>query len=172
MKLRIIKVTPKHFIQLLQGKKSFSNLPDDLELLDIKVDMFTRQVSILVASDNFEDVPETSPIPELELITAIETKTPEPSIAVKPEVEIQPKPLIATLTPQQPSPSKWAAKMENEFSPDQRKLLSFSVKDDVVIVKPVTFLKAEWDDINDTVRSLGGKWVKGEIISYWEIPLE
>jgi hypothetical protein len=40
------------------------------------------------------------------------------------------------------------------------------------VVKPVQFLKAEWDDINDVVRGLGGKWVKGDIISYWEIPLE
>ena len=39
------------------------------------------------------------------------------------------------------------------------------------MVKPVMFLKAEWEDINEVVRSLGGKWVKGDIISYWEIPL-
>jgi hypothetical protein len=62
--------------------------------------------------------------------------------------------------------------MENEFSPDQRKFLSFTVKGDVVLVKPVTFLKAEWEDINEVVRSLGGKWVKGDILSYWEIPLQ
>ena len=62
--------------------------------------------------------------------------------------------------------------MENEFSPDQRKVLSFTVKGDYVIVKPIQFLKAEWDDINEVVRSLGGKWVKGDIISYWEIPLQ
>jgi hypothetical protein len=61
--------------------------------------------------------------------------------------------------------------MENEFSPEQQKLLSFTTKGDCVVVKPVSFLKAEWDDINETVRSLGGKWVKGDIISYWEIPL-
>jgi hypothetical protein len=32
-------------------------------------------------------------------------------------------------------------------------------------------LKDEWDDINDTVRSLGGRWVKGETESYWLIPI-
>jgi len=62
--------------------------------------------------------------------------------------------------------------MENEFTPDQRKLLSFTVKEDAVVVKPVVFLKAEWDDINDVVRGIGGRWVKGDIISYWEIPLQ
>jgi len=40
-----------------------------------------------------------------------------------------------------------------------------------VIVKPTLFLKEEWNDINDVVKSLGGKWVKGDIINYWEIPL-
>jgi hypothetical protein len=40
------------------------------------------------------------------------------------------------------------------------------------VVKPVQFLKAEWEDINEVVRSLGGKWVKGDIISYWEIPAQ
>jgi hypothetical protein len=32
-------------------------------------------------------------------------------------------------------------------------------------------LKAEWNEINDVVKSLGGKWVKGDIVSYWAIPL-
>ena len=61
--------------------------------------------------------------------------------------------------------------MEEEFSAEQRKLLSFSVDGNFLVVKPVKFLKAEWDDINEVVRSLGGRWVKGDIISYWEVPL-
>ena len=62
--------------------------------------------------------------------------------------------------------------MEEEFSQEQRKLLSFTVDKEYLVVKPVKFLKAEWDDINEVVRSLGGRWVKGAIISYWEIPLQ
>ncbi len=42
----------------------------------------------------------------------------------------------------------------------------------VWLLSLLMFLKAEWDDINEVVRSLGGKWVKGDIISYWEIPLQ
>ena len=57
-------------------------------------------------------------------------------------------------------------------SPDQRKLLSFKVEGEFVIVKPVQFLKEEWEDINEVVRSCGGRWVKGDIISYWEIPAQ
>ena len=85
---------------------------------------------------------------------------------------MQPEPKSNVAKLPQPQPSRMASKMENEFSPEQRKLLSFTAKEDCVVVKPVMFLKAEWDDINEVVRSLGGKWVKGDIISYWEIPLQ
>ena len=43
---------------------------------------------------------------------------------------------------------------------------------DFVIVKPIQYLKAEWNELNEVVRSLGGRWVKGDIISYWEIPVQ
>ncbi len=194
MKLRILKLTPEQLVGLLQGKAvSFaSKLPSDLEVLDAKVDLFTKQVCLVVRSDSFEDVLESAPIPEL-------TPTTQPQIAAaalpvqsesKPApAPARPAPKMVISTPKmEPKPevtvsaaiaksltppaSRYAAKMENEFSPDQRKLLSFTVKTDCVVVKPVSFLKAEWDDINEVVRSLGGRWVKGDIISYWEIPLQ
>lgn len=171
MKLRIIKLTPESLLSILQGKTNSlaQNLPDDTEILDAKMDLISRQVSIVIRSDTFSDAAESIPIPELS------TPTVEPNIAHKTPISQQEaftesKPLIPKTT--QPPLSRYAEKMENEFSPDQRKLLNFTVKDDYVIVKPVTFLKAEWDDINDVVRSLGGRWVKGDIISYWEIPLQ
>jgi len=181
MKLRTIKLSLEQFTNLLQGKPSpfAGNLPSDFEVLDAKVDLFSRQVSLVVRSDSFEDAAETLPIPELTVPIKSEQKpaaAPKqvlsaPRVEPKPEpAPPQTKPLIPT--PTQPPLSRYAAKMENEFSPDQRKLLSFTVKEDVVVVKPVTFLKAEWDDINDVVRGLGGRWVKGDIISYWEIPLQ
>jgi hypothetical protein len=171
MKIRTMKLTPEFLIQLLQGQASafISNLPSDAELLDIKVDLFTKQVFAVVRSDSFEDVAENLPIPEFTLTTTSETKSAgNPTASIRHVA--QPEPIQAQ--PTQPQLNRYAAKMENEFSPEQRKLLSFTVKEDVVVVKPVTFLKAEWEDINDVVRSLGGKWVKGDIISYWEIPLE
>jgi hypothetical protein len=61
--------------------------------------------------------------------------------------------------------------VEKEFSPEQREMLSFSVEGDYVIAKPTQFLKEEWNEINDVVKSIGGRWVKGDIISYWEIPI-
>ncbi len=180
MKSRIIKLTLEQFTALLQGKSPFAgNLPGEIEVLDAKVDLFSRQISLVVRSDSFEDIAETLPIPELALTAKLETKpaaAPKPAssvLRVEPKPEPAPpetKPLIPK--PTQPPLSRYAAKMENEFSPDQRKLLSFTVKEDVVVVKPVTFLKAEWEDINDVVRGLGGRWVKGDIISYWEIPLQ
>jgi ATP-dependent exoDNAse (exonuclease V) alpha subunit len=171
MKIRTVKLTPEFLTQLLQGKTApfTSNLPSDAELLDIKVDLFTKQVSAVVRSDSFEDVAEAMPIPEFNLTNTAETKT-APKQASTAAVKAELKSSVAKLT--QPQPSRIAIKMENEFSPEQRKLLSFSVKGDVVVVKPVTFLKVEWEDINEVVRSLGGKWVKGGIISYWEIPMQ
>ena len=181
MKLRIIKLTPQQLVAVLQGNPSpfAASLPSDTELLDAKVDLFTSQVSLVMRSNSFEDAAEPLPIPEL---TASKAEETTPAVAPKPVssvLRVEPKPEAAPPQatplipkPMQPPLSRYAAKMENEFSPDQRKLLSFTVKEDCVVVKPVTFLKAEWEDINETVRSLGGRWVKGDIISYWEIPLQ
>jgi hypothetical protein len=178
MKLRIIKLTAEQLTAILQGKSSTfaSTLPSDLELLDTKMDLSTKLVTLVVRSDSFEDVAESLPIPELTLSAKVVTK-PASTLALKPAatvLRVEPKPAIslAVAKPTQPPANRYAAKMENEFSPEERKLLNFTVKGNSVIVKPVTFLKAEWDDINETVRSLGGKWVKGDIISYWEIPLQ
>jgi hypothetical protein len=132
------------------------------------MDLFTKQVSAVITSDNYEDVAESMPIPEFHLTPSSETK-----VTIKPAAAAPPvKPEVVAAKPAQSQQSRYASKMENEFSPDQRKLLSFTVKGDVVVAKPIQCLKAEWEDINEVVRSLGGKWVKGDIISYWEIPLE
>ncbi len=171
MKIRIINLTPELLIELLQGKISNlkSNLPSDAELLDLKFDLFSKQVQAIVRSDSFEDIAESYPIPEFNLNNVAETKVaPKSILTVK--TESKPEPRIATAKTVEPN--KTAIKMENEFSPDQRKVLSFTIKGDYVIVKPIQFLKAEWEDINEVVRSLGGRWVKGDIISYWEIPLQ
>jgi len=177
MKLRIINLTSEQLVGLLQGKVSpfASGLPSDAELLDAKVDLFSRQVSLIVRSESFEDVVDTVPIPNLVLSVPEAAKT-TPTTVLKPVatvkvVEVKPESSPAVAKPPQPDLSRYAHKMENEFSSEQRKLLSFSVKDDCVVVKPVMFLKAEWDDINEVVRGIGGRWVKGDIISYWEIPL-
>ena len=173
MKIRIVKLSPELLVGLLHGKISTftSNLPSDAEILDIKMDLFTKQVSMIVRSDSFEDVAESISFPELILSKTAESNCPvKSSVPIKPQVSTESKSNIAKLP--KPQPSRMASKMENEFSPDQRKLLSFTAKDNCVVVKPVMFLKAEWDDINEVVRSLSGKWVKGDIISFWEIPLQ
>jgi hypothetical protein len=173
MKIRIIKLTTESLAGFLKNKSSAltSNLPSDAEILDIKMDLFNKQVSMVVRSDTFEDVAETIPFPEFTLSkTAESISVNKPATIVKSPTISESGSTIAKLP--QPQPSRMASKMENEFSPDQRKLLSFNIKEDCVVVKPVVFLKTEWEDINEIVRSLGGKWVKGDIISYWEIPLQ
>jgi len=174
MKMRTIKLTPKFLIEALQGKAaSFaSNLPRDLELLDAKFDLCNNQVLAVVRSDSFEDIAELYPIPEFKIIYM--------AFKASPLVAPAPKTEPASMAPAKPAsapaktaqPIRAAIKLEGEFSPDQRKLLSFKVEGEYVIVKPTQFLKEEWEDINEVVRSLGGKWVKGDIISYWQIPLQ
>ena len=159
-------------MKLLHGETPglASNLPGDAELLDLKFDLFSRQVQAVLRSETFEDVAEGCPSPELKLTKNGNSKTAsKPTMPITVEPKLEPKPAAVKVT-QVVQPSKSATKWENEFSPDQRKLLSFQIKDDCVVVKPIQFLKAEWEDINEVVRSLGGKWVKGDIISYWEIP--
>jgi len=191
MRIRILTFSSERIVEFLQGKTcSFaSSLPEDIELLDMKMDLLNRQIVLIVRSDSFEDITEGLPFPEINLTTTTTTTTttkavPQQSVAVKTVAvdlvqRVGPKPasvssqsVSLTSKPTQPSLSRYASKMENEFSSDQRKLLSFTVKEDCVVVKPVVFLKTEWEDINETVRSLGGRWVKGAIISYWEIPLQ
>jgi hypothetical protein len=168
MKLRTIKLTPEFFVELLKGKAApfTSNLPSDAELLELKLDLFSKQVLAVVRSESFEDVAEGFPIPEFDFATKASAakEVAQPDVIVAPE----PVPLVAKQAP----PVRDAAEgIANEFSPDQRKLLSFSVRDDCVVIKPIQFLKAEWEDINEVVKSIGGRWVKGEIVSYWEVPI-
>ena len=168
MKIRLLKLTPENLIQMLQGKTSqfTSNLPADAELIDIKLDLVNNQVLVIIQSSSFEEIT-SYPIPE------VPQKTAEPKVAPKQiassKIESKPEPKTTTVPAVVP---KVTIKMENEFSPEQRKVLSFTIKGEVVVVKPIQFLKEEWDDINEVVRSLGGKWVRGDIISYWEIPLK
>ena len=164
MKMRMIKLRPEFFIEKLQGKVSSftSNLPGDIELLDIKYDLFSKQVSAIVRSDSFEDVAESYPIPEFNLVyTATSKAESRPTTNSKPES----KPTEKTSV----QPSQDTSAVEKEFIPEQRRLLSFTADGEYVIIKPNQYLKNEWDEINDTVRSLGGKWTKGDSFSYWAI---
>jgi len=166
MKMRMIKLNPEFLIQTLQGKAEpfTSNLPKYVELLDIKYDLFSKQVLAIVRSDSFDDVAESYPIPEFNVICTASAKAESKPATSKPEA----KPIEPTQTQR----SYGTSAVEEEFSPEQRELLSFTADGDYVIVKPIQYLKAEWNEINDVVRSLGGKWVKGDFSSYWVIPMQ
>jgi hypothetical protein len=197
MKQRILKLTPEELIRAIQGKPTQMNLPADLELVDIKYDAFTKEVAAVVRSEAFEDVAENMQIPELAHEPPTQTPEPAPTptpVAASKKPEPAPTPpapqrsLIQTLTAStQPSSStsigtgvktlgpkpeanQDTCGFEEEFTKEQRKVLRFTSDGDYVIVKPTQFLKTEWEDINDTVKSIGGKWMKGSIIDYWVIP--
>jgi hypothetical protein len=165
MKMRTIKLKPELLLEALRGKAaSFaSNLPEDLELLNVKYDLFSDHILAIVRSDSFNDIEESYPIPELEVIYV------KPSvIESKPTKQVEPKPSTEKRRFQANTEIR---AVEEEFSPEQRELLSFAIDGDFVIVKPVQYLKDNWNEINDVVRSLGGKWIKGDFSSYWAIPL-
>lgn len=176
MKLRILKVTPEQLLRALQGKSSTLNLPDDTELIDVKYDAFTKEVAVVVRSESFEDVAEFMPIPDANLdVKTIAKKTSvqniQPAISTNIGAGIKTLETKNVSKPQaQLKGDQDTAGIENEFTNEQRKLLRFSSDGDNVIVKPTQFLKAEWEDINDVVKSLGGQWVKGAVIPCWSIP--
>jgi hypothetical protein len=166
MKIRMIKLNPAVLMQMLQGKaKPFaSNLPRDVELLDIKFDLFSREVLAIVRSDSFEDVADAYPISEFKLAYTESTKSESQPVKSS-------EPAYETVEKTRVQASQDVRAVEDEFSPEQRELLSFTVDGDFVVVKPLEYLKAEWNEINDVVKSLGGRWVKGDIVSYWEVPI-
>ena len=167
MKMRMIKLNPEFLMETLQGKAaSFtSNLPDDIELLEIKYDLFSKRVLAIVRSDSFEDIEESYPIPEFNVIYTPSSKAEsQPTPNHKPEAKPTDKAPVQT--------SSDIRAVEEEFSPKQRELLRFAAEGEYVFVKPIQYLKTEWNDINEVVRSLGGRWVKGESFSYWVIPLQ
>ncbi len=169
MKMRVIKLKPELLVKAIQGKaKSFiSNLPEDLELLDIKFDLFSKEVQAVVRSDSFDSADDTYPIPEFKV--TIKEKTKKES-RPKMEIKLKPKSISTKTYPSQRSQD--IRDVEEEFSPAQRELLRFTVDGDFVLVKPIQYLKDDWNEINDVVRSLGGKWIRGDFSSYWAIPLQ
>jgi outer membrane biosynthesis protein TonB len=178
MKMRMIKLNPDFLMKAIRGEAAdfASNLPSDVELLDIKYDLFANQVLAIVRSGSFEDVADAYPTPELNLTYKTAKTEAKKEAKPAPTVKPEPKPVATVKAEPAPAAKAPAAKSQNvkaveeEFSPEQRELLSFKADGDYVIIKPTEYLKAEWNEINDIVRSLGGKWVKGDFFSYWEIP--
>jgi hypothetical protein len=175
MKMRMIKLNIEFLRQALQGKIETyaSNLPSDIEILDVKYDLFSGQVFAVVRSDSFEDVADAYPIPEFKVVYAKSAKSVEGESQPLRSARLEAKPATVAkpVEKSRVQASQDVSDVEEEFSPEQRQLLSFTVDGDFVVVKPLEYLKAEWNEINDVVKSLGGRWVKGDIISYWEVPL-
>ena len=166
MKMRILKLDPALFVEMLRGtkKSNMSNLPNSLELIDIKFDLFSDQIQVVVRSDDFEDVADSYPIPNFKISTAVSPPVISRSLVTsKPDSKV-----TKTLSV---NANKVISAYQKEFNPEQIELLSFTIKGDYLIVKPVQYLKNEWNEINEVVKNIGGEWIKGSIISYWKIPI-
>jgi hypothetical protein len=166
MKMRLLKINPTLLMQILQGKKKSitSNLPNDLELIDIKYDLFSGQVLVVIRSDDFEDIKQPYPIPNFNLKYVESPKNNS-------KLLVETKPEIKLTKVRSVNVNQDISAYEKEFSPEQRELLSFKIEGDFLIVKPVQYLKKEWNEINEVVKNIGGEWIKGSIISYWKIPI-
>jgi hypothetical protein len=70
MKLRTIKLSALLFEEMLRGEcpKFKSNLPKNIKFLDAKFDPIFQCIEFIVQSDEFEDIPDTYPIPHFEVI--------------------------------------------------------------------------------------------------------
>ena len=166
MKMRILKLDPALFVEMLRGtkKSNMSNLPNSLELIDIKFDLFSDQIQVVVRSDDFEDVADSYPIPNFKISSAVSPPVISRSLVTsKPDSKV-----TKTLSV---NANKVISAYQKEFNPEQIELLSFTIKGDYLIVKPVQYLKNEWNEINEVVKNIGGEWIKGSIISYWKIPI-
>jgi hypothetical protein len=166
MKIRTIKINPEFLLEALKGKiaPSASNLPEDLELLNVKYDLFSEHMLAIVRSDSFDDIEEAYPVPEFKVVYTKQSKS-----ETKPIKQIKSEPSTEKIGVQT---NQEIRAVEEEFNPEQRELLSFTIDGDFVVIKPIQYLKDEWNEINDVVRSLGGKWIKGDFSSYWAIPLQ
>lgn len=186
MKQKIIKFTPEELTWALQNKLTQYGLPLDIELVAIKYDAFKQQVSAVIRSDLFKDtiddtqtleVSSTNPLP-----TTVQQLPSQQQEDVVKEVSQKNSTTIVVQAPfvtsigagiktlgVKPETNMGTCGFEDEFSREQRRVLKFLSVGDCVCVRPRQFLKTEWGDINDTVRSLGGRWVKG-VIDQWVIP--
>jgi hypothetical protein len=178
MKMRTVKFSPQFLIERLQGKplaEAF-DLPSDAELLGIRYDVFSNKVEAVIRSESFEDAKDAYSAPELP-VTEIQTGNKavvQQELIQKPQIQTIPPPIkleAPVVNKVQVQPKRSNSIMEEEFSDEQRKILKFSIDGNFLIATPVRFLKDEWEDINEVAQSIGGRWVKGDIISYWEIPL-
>jgi hypothetical protein len=167
MKMRQIKLDKEVFLRILQGKNEsvISNFPTDAELIKIDYDLFSGKILIIIRSSTFEDSKGSVCIPEFNAkYNQIEKRKHIGLDTSKNKVE--------TKIDQKEALNKDIIAYKKEFSPEQLELLRFSIEGEYLIVKPATYLKKEWSEINEVAKSIGGEWIKGSIISYWKIPLQ
>lgn len=167
MKMRFIKLQQEKFLNILRGKNKtiISNLPNDVELIKIEYDLLSDKILMVLRSDEFKDLTQFTCVPELKVkYSQIEKKSNINSVATKLDnkSKIEQKKVV----------NKDILAYKKEFNPEQLELLRFKIEGDYLIVKPATYLKKEWGEINEVAKSIGGEWVKGSIISYWKIPLQ
>jgi hypothetical protein len=132
MKMRTLKLTSKFLTESIQGKAKLfaSNLPDDVQLLDIKFDLCSNEVFAVIRSDKFADIAELYPIPEFKITYASTSRTDSTASNLKSGYKTDTRTIPETQqdTKRQEQLAQSTNNIENEFSPEQRQLLSFKVE--------------------------------------------
>ncbi len=144
MKVEVLKFNPELLAEFLRKEPSLNtHLPDDAELVDLKLDLTSNEVfAVFRTNGNEKQVVES----------AEENEKQCKSISKIGACGI-------------------SESIENKFTAQQRELLSFEVMSGTLLIKPKQSLGNNWFEINDIVQKLGGSWNVGNANDYWEIPL-
>jgi hypothetical protein len=156
MKVKALKLTPELFKKFLLQEPTLSeNLPKDIELVDLKLDLLSNQIIAVLRSDQFSNdasdlVNKKEPLPPKET-SANKTNTQCTSI-------------------HKLSPCKIAESIKKEFSQYHR-VLNFSINGKYIIATPTHDVGSQWGKIDKLVKEFGGKWIESQTTSFWEMPI-
>jgi hypothetical protein len=151
MSIKQLRLPSELIIQSIINDSSLgANISLGAKLIDLKFDLLSNQVLATILSDPTAP-PKKYPPP-----------TDEQGLVSEDEMKCS---SLAKLTP-----CKIAERIQKELSTYSDKL-QLTVKSKFIIAKPTGALSSEWEEINNLVTDIGGKWVKGENSSYWEIPI-
>jgi hypothetical protein len=156
MKLKALKFTPELFTKLLLQEPSLSgNLPKDIELIELKLDLLSNQIIAVVRSDQFGN-------DASDLVNEQEPLPPRGSSANKTSKQCT---SVHKLTA-----CKIADNIKQEFS-RYHHMLNFSINGKYIIPTPANDLGNDWGEIDKLVKEFGGKWIDSQTPSFWEMPI-
>jgi hypothetical protein len=144
MRVRVLKFPRELLAEMLRKESSLNaSLPSDAALVELGLDLKSNDVLAVFRTESIDGGDAES---------AAETDSPCKSLSKIGECKI-------------------LQSLENRFAPQHRKLLTFEIESGILYARPIQKLANEWNEINDFVGKIGGRWIKDMTDGYWEIPL-